>query len=30
MASLLIEHVVGIGTKDVYEIKTIDGGYFEE
>lgn len=30
MASLIIEHGVGVSTKDVYEIKSIDGDYFEE
>lgn len=30
MASLMIEHGVGVSTKDVYEIKSIDGDYFEE
>ena len=30
MASLMIEHGVGVSTKEVYEIKAIDNDYFEE
>jgi restriction system protein len=30
MASLMIEHGVGISTKETYEIKSIDNDYFEE
>ena len=30
MASLMIEHNVGVSIKDVYEIKSIDGDYFED
>lgn len=30
MASLMIEHNVGINTKEVFEIKTIDTDYFDE
>ena len=30
LASLMVEHGVGVSTKEIYEIKSIDSDYFEE